>query len=71
MVGRTLTQNYRPPHESFLSAGFGPIRVFVFPTRRLADLARMRKLLKGLIAECESGKRSRSCPIIATLLAAA
>ena len=37
---------------------------------RLADLARMRKLLKGLIAECESGKRPRSCPIIATLSAA-
>jgi MerR family mercuric resistance operon transcriptional regulator len=36
---------------------------------RLADLARMRKLLKGLIAECESGKRPRSCPIIATLSA--
>ena len=34
---------------------------------RLADLTRMRKLLKGLIAECESGKRPRSCPIIATL----
>jgi MerR family mercuric resistance operon transcriptional regulator len=36
---------------------------------RLADLARMRRLLKGLIAECESGKRPRSCPIIATLSA--
>src|SRR5215472_14190861 len=34
---------------------------------RLADLARMRRLLKGLIAECQSGKRPRSCPIIATL----
>ena len=33
--------------------------------------ARMRKLLKGLIAECESGKRPRSCPIIATLSAGA
>src|SRR5437588_12721318 len=38
---------------------------------RLADLARMRKLLMGLIAECEAGKRPRSCPIIATLSAAA
>jgi len=38
---------------------------------RLADLVRMRKLLKGLIAECESGKRPRSCPIIATLSAGA
>jgi len=36
---------------------------------RLADLARIRKLLRGLIAECESGKRPRSCPIIATLSA--
>ena len=38
---------------------------------RLIDLTRMRKLLKGLIAECESGKRPRSCPIIATLSAGA
>ena len=38
---------------------------------RLADLTRMRKLLRGLIAECESGKRPRSCPIIATLSAGA
>jgi len=38
---------------------------------RLADLARIRRLLRGLIAECESGKRPRSCPIIATLSAAA
>lgn len=36
---------------------------------RLADLGRMRKLLKGLIAECDSGKRPRACPIIATLSA--
>ena len=34
---------------------------------RLADLGRMRRLLKGLIAECEDGKRPRSCPIITTL----
>lgn len=34
---------------------------------RLADLTRMRRLLKGLIAECEGGRRPRSCPIIATL----
>jgi len=34
---------------------------------RLADLRRMQKLLKGLIAECDSGKRPRACPIIATL----
>jgi MerR family mercuric resistance operon transcriptional regulator len=38
---------------------------------RLTDLARMRKLLRALIAECESGKRPRSCPIIATLSAVA
>ena len=36
---------------------------------RLADLSRMRKLLRGLIQECDSGKRPRSCPIIATLSA--
>ena len=37
---------------------------------RLADLRRMQKLLKALIAECDSGKRPRACPIIATLTAA-
>lgn len=36
---------------------------------RLADLRRMQKLLKSLIAECDSGKRPRACPIIATLTA--
>lgn len=36
---------------------------------RIADLTRMRRLLKGLIAECVAGKRPRSCPIIATLSA--
>jgi MerR family mercuric resistance operon transcriptional regulator len=34
---------------------------------RIADLARMRCLLKGLITECKRGGRPRSCPIIATL----
>lgn len=34
---------------------------------RIADLTRMRRLLKSLIAECGAGKRPRSCPIIATL----
>ncbi len=34
---------------------------------RSADLNRMRRLLKNLIAECATGKRPRSCPIIATL----
>ncbi len=37
---------------------------------RLLDLRRMQKLLKSLIAECDSGKRPRACPIIATLTAA-
>jgi len=36
---------------------------------RIADLNRMRRLLKGLIAECVAGQRPRSCPIIATLSA--
>ena len=36
---------------------------------RLADLRRMQKMLKSLIAECDSGKRPRACPIIATLTA--
>jgi MerR family mercuric resistance operon transcriptional regulator len=36
---------------------------------RMADLGRMRRLLKGLIAECNDGKRPRSCPIITTLSA--
>jgi MerR family transcriptional regulator, mercuric resistance operon regulatory protein len=37
--------------------------------QRIADLTRMRRLLKGLIAECKSGGRPRSCPIIALLAA--
>ena len=36
---------------------------------RIADLNRMRRMLKGLIAECALGQRPRSCPIIATLSA--
>jgi MerR family mercuric resistance operon transcriptional regulator len=36
---------------------------------RIADLNRMRRTLKGLIAECVRGQRPRSCPIIATLSA--
>ena len=36
---------------------------------RIADLTRMRRMLKGLIAECAVGQRPRSCPIIATLSA--
>ena len=34
---------------------------------RIRDLSRIRRLLKGLIAECANGARPRSCPIIATL----
>jgi MerR family mercuric resistance operon transcriptional regulator len=34
---------------------------------RLADLNRMRRLLKALISDCSAGKGPRSCPIIATL----
>ena len=34
---------------------------------RIADLTRMRRLLRELVAECERGKRPKSCPIIATL----
>jgi len=30
---------------------------------RLADLNRMRRLLRNLISECSAGKRTRSCPI--------
>lgn len=37
--------------------------------RRIADLTRMRRMLKGLISECAAGHRPRSCPIIATLSA--
>lgn len=36
---------------------------------RIADLARMRRSLRGLIAQCAGGRRPRSCPIIATLSA--
>ena len=39
--------------------------------QRIHDLARMRRLLTSLIAECAKGKRPRSCPIIATLSAEA
>jgi len=35
--------------------------------QRLATLARMRKMLKSLVAECTRGKRRRSCPIITAL----
>jgi len=34
---------------------------------RIHDLSRMRRLLRGLVAECAQGKRPRACPIIATL----
>ena len=34
---------------------------------RIADLSRMRRLLDGLIAECDRGERPRACPIIRTL----
>ena len=37
--------------------------------QRLADLTRVRRVLKGLVAQCAEGKRPRSCPIIATLSA--
>ena len=35
--------------------------------QRLTDLSRVRRLLKGLIVECDQGKRPRPCPIIAAL----
>ena len=34
---------------------------------RIRDLSRIRRLLKGLVAQCQAGGRPRSCPIIATL----
>ena len=37
---------------------------------RIRDLGRIRRLLKGLIAECSAGARPRPCPIIATLSSA-
>ncbi|MHB8665912.1 MAG: Hg(II)-responsive transcriptional regulator [Burkholderiales bacterium] len=37
--------------------------------KRVADLNRMRRSLRGLIAQCAAGKRPRACPIIATLSA--
>lgn len=37
--------------------------------KRIADLTRMRRTLKGLIIECTAGQQPRSCPIIATLSA--
>jgi MerR family mercuric resistance operon transcriptional regulator len=35
--------------------------------KRLQDLNRMRRVLEGLVRQCEDGKRPRACPIIATL----
>ena len=35
--------------------------------QRLADLSRVRRLLKGLIRECDRGRPPRPCPIIAAL----
>lgn len=37
--------------------------------KRIADLTRMRRTLKDLIAECGRDRRPPSCPIIATLSA--
>jgi MerR family transcriptional regulator, mercuric resistance operon regulatory protein len=34
---------------------------------RIADLDRMRRLLEGLVRQCERGGRPRRCPIISTL----
>lgn len=36
---------------------------------RISDLNRMRRLLEGLIDECDRGGRPRACPIIRTLSA--
>ena len=35
--------------------------------QRLADLGSVRRLLKGLIAQCTEGSRRQSCPIISAL----
>ncbi len=35
--------------------------------QRLADLGRMRRSLKQLLAQCAAGQRPRSCPIIEAL----
>jgi MerR family mercuric resistance operon transcriptional regulator len=43
-------------------------RKLVVIESRIDDLSRMRRLLKGLIAECTRGKRPRACPIIAALM---
>lgn len=44
-------------------------RKLVVIRERIVDLNRMRRLLEGLVQECESGKRPRACPIISTLSA--
>ena len=44
-------------------------RKLVLIEARIADLTRMRRILRGLIAECAAGQRPRACPIIATLSA--
>src|ERR1700730_16094188 len=38
---------------------------------RIRHLSRMRRLLRGLVAECAQGKRPRACPIITTLMSGA
>jgi MerR family mercuric resistance operon transcriptional regulator len=43
------------------------VRKLAVVEARLADLSRMRRTLRGLIAQCEKRKGRIACPIISTL----
>ena len=43
------------------------VRKLAVVESRVADLNRIRRMLKGLIAECEIGSGRIACPIISTL----
>ena len=45
------------------------VKKLVSVETRVADLNRIRRMLKTLIAECETGSGRISCPIISTLAA--
>ena len=43
------------------------VKKLVIVEARVADLNRIRRMLKTLIAECETGRGRIACPIISTL----
>lgn len=63
--GLLLLQDGQNCRETRLLAG----RKLGLIEERIADLTRMRRLLKALIEECAAGRHPRSCPIIDALSA--